>query len=516
MLHYDELYNNVSTFQEEDQANLRQQLPRILFMAHKELTRLESLGAYNLTCDNFPCAFNSELKQEGNSPPALGLLYHLHKKHLTKTNAPFLNTLTIEQLEAIKAAFNIANDIIIMRKATFELADGETKKKADDIIKEAHNPTSPLAKFKELRIEQQNKWSARIGIYNPQWKSATFFSGIRKTAKADIESEIKNRIPNKMDWLRANLKATLTVMVRRFNAYKPSDIKGIPAINEQSLEAIIDGITQHPYTKPDSQSTSIFIDDAATNPKVKYIVKHIVDKDRKLADSEKNQQMLRPATTVKNYITRCHTDYHQYCKPKLTLSDSAKVPEIDKYIQELVESKKVYISILEAYAKDLDTLKPANAQYTKEQLSSHIIECKFKLYALEAMCSRDDRVAMAIAKRTWLMLPGALIAAGGALYSSIVQDQINDFAIQALQDIGHGSFDKLWKGLADGNPVLWITVLGYFLGAAGLITGLIEGAEIASQYNNRHKAIEYFELLIGNQADKLQLEQMHGSAHDKN
>ncbi|MBS0236009.1 MAG: hypothetical protein JSS50_01580 [Proteobacteria bacterium] len=404
----------------------------------------------------------------------------------------------------------------------------------EKIVHPDHHPTATPESIVEnakqiAKTMKAHQWSEKVGTKISPWNSAKEFSKIRAEAKREVynspdgqrhritsytranEEHFTERLPHKMDWFNANLKVTLNTIAQHFNAAKPAGMPDIK-VTADDIQKVKEGIMARPDTLNNSDEEKDrlpYIDTAATNPKVGHLIQRIIDKDKGTVNAGiKNKYT--PDKVIKSDLEQMQINYNHYCNTQYPnyMGENTEPSEIDRNIQDLIDSRKLYIEMLEAYATDFATLKPTAATYSKNDLDAHIRDCKLKLYALEAMCSRDDRIAMAAAKRGVYVLPGALIAAGGASYTAFAQDESALQAMEALIDMGRGSFDKLWEGLAAGNPVLWAVMIGCCLGAVGLIFGLAKGAEMASHINNRHKALEYFEQEIGKIANEFQAKEV--------
>ncbi|MBS0236636.1 MAG: hypothetical protein JSS50_04795 [Proteobacteria bacterium] len=193
----------------------------------------------------------------------------------------------------------------------------------------------------------------------------------------------------------------------------------------------------------------------------------------------------------------------------------------------MIRSRKLYIEVLEVYAKHLQaqeenaskpvsspapattTAAPSSnsssssvsapapqAKHTYKEVKEHLDLCKGQLAALELMFSRDDKAIEAFAKRAVYMIPGLLAVAGGVFSAKFVDTKLAKEALDAINDMFKNQWDKLGQGLASGNPALLAMVIGIGLCATGLVFGLWKGAAVAhrieARTHNYDEGLKYF------------------------
>ncbi|MBS0236526.1 MAG: hypothetical protein JSS50_04230 [Proteobacteria bacterium] len=181
---------------------------------------------------------------------------------------------------------------------------------------------------------------------------------------------------------------------------------------------------------------------------------------------------------------------------------------IDKgvMLHNIIIQHRIHIEMLEIYAKHLQN----NPKFLQEpelnsELQAHLKDRKAKLYALEMVCTRSDTTAAAIGKRAIGFGAGALpglITAGGSAIGLAFDNETKKVAMEALQDLGKGLFDKFREGLVAGNPILVSLCVGLCLGAFGAFLSAVSAAEAVAHYKHQPEAIKLFEKILLDKSSK--------------
>ncbi|MBS0236224.1 MAG: hypothetical protein JSS50_02670 [Proteobacteria bacterium] len=303
---------------------------------------------------------------------------------------------------------------------------------------------------------------------------------------AQAEEGLKNANiePSLNEVAKANLTGLFTTLVKNFESGTPSRFDGFPNV-ENAVGYAYKVLLRRPDWVHEGEEIKY---GQPANGRVQYITEAY------------------KVTSLQPALQKVLQKYRMGAPEAEDLHSNMRSAHDGNNVGDIIRAQRIYVEMLDVYAKHLRSQPGPENQQKYAALQEHISDRKAKLYALEMVYTRSDTMAAAIWKRakgaSVGALPGLITTAGGAI-GLACDDEVKKVAMEALQDVGEGLFDKFREGLVAGNPILVSLIVGLCLGALGAFIGAVSAAEAAAHYKHQPEAIKYFEKMLLNNAKQM-------------
>ncbi|MBS0236635.1 MAG: hypothetical protein JSS50_04790 [Proteobacteria bacterium] len=467
---------------------IRKHIKRLIIEAHNDLQEVERQGTYR--GKGLQTKF---LDITTANPLAVTLLADLHDQLEFTAQDEWIKK-AIEAAATFSAQTNNNKDVSAIKRAAKQ-------------AKEALN----LAVERIIREQQEAQEASKktwVGKMAPGVDVALLKAMHQKSRENSFPLllfqgfEHPERAPTERDWFMANTKQIANLMIASFDLMTSQHT---PGFDEKCVAQMRKTILMSPDQLGGKKD---FLDEAT---KTVAIGAEISKMKSRYPDSK---------VDLSAKLSEVHTS-------KFDVHGMPSEDDKQCQIQTMIRSRKLYIEVLEVYAKHLqaqeeNASKPVSSpapatttaasssnsssssasapapqvKHTYKEVKEHLDLCKGQLAALELMSSRDDKAIEAFAKRAVYTIPGLLAVAGGVFSAKFIDTKLAKEALDAINDMFKNQWDKLGQGLASGNPALLAMVIGIGLCATGLVFGLWKGAAVAhrieARTHNYDEGLKYF------------------------